>query len=366
MTPRAKVWNEFCMAHAAAGQLFIVGFDGAEPPVELVQLIREEEIGAVILFRRNIQSLDQFKRLTHTLQDIAGGNLLIGIDHEGGRVFRMPPPFTQIPSMRTVGDYARRFPGEKMAFQLGRIMARELAAAGIHINFAPVLDLDTNAQNPIIGDRSFGADPIVVANLGCELMDGLLDGGVIPCGKHFPGHGDTYEDSHHALPRLPHTPERLRIMELVPFRAAIHHGVPMLMTAHVIFEGWDALRPATLSPRIIESVLRKDCGFDGVIVTDDLHMQGIAKQWDVDVASVLALAAGCDFLAICRHPESARKAIEAVKTALADGLIRVERLEQSAARIQKLRNCLKPPPPDLTCVGCQSHQALIQKLLDHP
>lgn len=341
----------------------MVGFDGTEPPPDLIQLIREEEIGAVILFRRNITSVDQLKRLTAQLQDIAGGKLLIGIDHEGGRVFRMPSPFTQIPSMRVVGQYARRHPEDRIAFQLGQLMARELSSVGIHINFAPVLDLDTNADNPIIGDRAFGADPIFVANMGCELIDGLLDGGVIPCGKHFPGHGDTYEDSHHALPRLPHTPERMRIMELVPFRAAIDRGVPTLMTAHVVYEGWDSLRPATLSPRIIESVLRQECGFDGVVISDDLHMQGIAKYWSVEVAAGLSLAAGCDLLAICRHPESARRAIEAVKTALADGLIRVERLEQSVSRIRKLKTYLKSPVPPTTCIGSRDHQTLIQKLL---
>lgn len=340
----------------------MVGFDGTEPPVDLIQLIREEEIGAVILFRRNIKSVEQLKRLTAQLQEIAGGNLLIGIDHEGGRVFRMPPPFTQIPSMRVVGNCARQHPQERIAFQLGQVMARELSAVGIHINFAPVLDLDTNADNPIIGDRAFGADPVFVANMGCELIDGHLDAGVIPCGKHFPGHGDTYEDSHHALPRLPHTPERMEIMELVPFRAAIDHGVPTLMTAHVVYEGWDSVRPATLSPRIIESVLRGQCGFGGVIISDDLHMQGIAKYWNVETAATMAISAGCDLLAVCRYPDSAQRAIETLKAAVADGHIRVERLEQSVARIQKLKT-YKSPTPDASCIGCRDHLALVQKLL---
>lgn len=341
----------------------MVGFDGAEPPVELVQLIREEEVGAVILFRRNIESVAQLKRLTTQLQEIANGNLLIGIDHEGGRVFRMPPPFTQIPSMRAVGRYVQAHPDERTAFMLGQLMARELSAIGIHLNFAPVLDLDTNADNPIIGDRAFGSDPVFVATLGGELMDGHLDIGVIPCGKHFPGHGDTYEDSHHALPRLPHTPERMALMELVPFRAAIDRGVPALMTAHVVYEGWDEVRPATLSPRIIESVLREDCGFDGVVITDDLHMQGIAHYWGVEVAAGLAISAGCDLLAVCRHPDSARRAIEALKTALADGLIRVERLEESVERIRKLKTYLKPPAPPISCIGCREHQQFVQKVI---
>lgn len=341
----------------------MVGFDGTEPPVDLIQLIREEEIGAVILFRRNIKSLEQLKCLTGQLQDLAGGKLLIGIDHEGGRVFRMPPPFTQIPSMRAVAKYARQHPQEKIAFQLGQLMAKELSAVGIHMNFAPVLDLDTNADNPIIGDRAFSADPIEVANLGCDLIDGHLDGGAIPCGKHFPGHGDTYEDSHHALPHVPHTPERMRIMELVPFRAAIERGVPSIMTAHVVYEGWDTDRPATLSRRIIESILREECGFDGVIISDDLHMQGIAKYWSVEESAGLAISAGCDLLAVCRHPDSARRAIESLKTALADGQIRVERIEQSVTRIQKLKTYLKTPTPDVSCIGSREHQALVKKIL---
>jgi len=350
------------MSKIAVGKCFIVGFDGLTPPPDLIQLIREEEVGAVILFRRNIESVDQLRRLTSQLQEIAGGNLLIGIDHEGGRVFRMPPPFTQIPSMRMVGAYAQKFPEERIAYKLGQLMGRELAAAGIHINFSPVLDLDTNADNPIIGDRAFAQDPVTVANLGCDLLEGHMSVGVIPCGKHFPGHGDTYEDSHHALPHLPHTPERMEIMELVPFRAAIHHGVPMLMTAHVVYEGWDSVLPATLSPRIIESVLRSDCQFDGVVITDDLHMQGVAKFWDVGIASKMALNASCDLLAVCRYPETARQAIEAVKTAVADGQIRVERLEKSVARIQSLQNLLKSPAPDPKCIGSAAHKELVQKL----
>ncbi|PIR20111.1 MAG: beta-N-acetylhexosaminidase [Deltaproteobacteria bacterium CG11_big_fil_rev_8_21_14_0_20_47_16] len=351
------------MAHIAVGQCFIVGFDGTTPPPDLIQLIREEEVGAIILFRRNIESVDQLRRLTSQLQEIAGGNLLIGIDHEGGRVFRMPPPFTQIPSMRAVAAYAQKFPEERIAYKLGQLMGRELSAAGIHINFAPVLDLDTNANNPIIGDRAFSADPLRVANLGCDLLEGHMNVGVVPCGKHFPGHGDTYEDSHHALPHVPHTPERMDIMELVPFRAAIHHGVPMLMTAHVVYEGWDTERPATLSPRIIESVLRDQCEFDGVVITDDLHMQGIAKFWDVGTASRMALTAGCDLLAVCRYPETARQGIETVKNAVADGQILVERLEKSIARIQSLKNILISPAPDATCIGCASHKELIRKIL---
>lgn len=350
------------MAHLAVGQCFMVGFDGTEPPVELIQLIREEEIGGVILFRRNIQSLQQLLRLTGQLQEIANGKLLIGVDHEGGRVFRMPHPFTQIPTMRAVGQYAAQHPEADIARKLGQVMGRELAAAGIHINFAPVLDLDTNANNPIIGDRAFSADPLVVANLGCHMIAGHLDVGVIPCGKHFPGHGDTYEDSHHALPRLPHTLERLDIMELVPFRAAVRAQVPMLMTAHIVFEALDQVRPITLSPRGVDGLLRDKCGFNGVVVTDDLHMQGIAKYWSIEDATCLSMNAGCDLQLICRYPDSARRAIEAIKMALTDGVIRVERLEESVTRIRDLRRHLHDKQPPLSCVGSKDHRAIVDPI----
>lgn len=343
----------------------MAGFDGLTVPDDIASLLRDEQLAGVILFRRNIKSVQQLAALTAELKAIAARPILIAVDHEGGRVFRMPDPFTRIPPMATVGRYVAKHPGSDMAYQLGRLMGQELAAVGINVDFAPVLDINTNPDNPIIGDRAFGNDPKSVAALGCQMIRGLHDGGVFSCGKHFPGHGDTDVDSHLGLPSIAHTWERLHLFELAPFKAAIAAGVPMLMTGHILCGVIDGELPVTLSKRAITMLLRDELGYDGVVVTDDLQMGAIAKRWSTEEAAVRSLAAGCDLALICKDPPTTQRAIQRVRQAVADGELKEAALAVSAGRIGRLldRTATLSPAPSLAAVGSASHQNLVKSML---
>ncbi len=344
-------------------KLFMVGFDGITVPENLKSLLRNG-LGGVILFKRNIASLDQLRDLTKALRDIAGRPLLIGIDHEGGRVFRMPPPFTQIPPMQKLGQYATSHPdGEAMTFQIAKMMATELAAVGINVNFAPVLDIHTNLQNPIIGDRAFGAERDVVTALGKAMIRGLAEGHVIACAKHFPGHGDTGQDSHLSLPSLPHTMARLRWFELAPFIEAIKHGVPMIMPGHLIYGAIDAANPIPFSERAIQELLREELHFDGVIVTDDLEMGAIRKICSIDDAAVRSLRAGCDLAMICRDLTAAERAIARVEDAVASDQLDPAQLRRSIERIDHLaKRYAVGSARDVTLIGSPPHKNLIARV----
>lgn len=319
------------------GGLFVVGFDGLEPPPSLIDLIRNFFIGGVILFRRNIKSCKQLQELSSALNDAAGGRkFLISIDCEGGRVFRLPPPFPQWGTLAEIGDEFLRSKDPSIAYKRGAVMALALADIGVNLNFMPVLDVNTNIKNPIIGDRAFSSDPRIVAELGVQMMKGLHDGGVLACGKHFPGHGDTSSDSHLTLPRLPHTMNRLESVELPPYESAIANGLKMIMTAHVVYEGIDAENPATLSKTIINGILRRRLGFDGAVISDDLLMRAIVESYSLPDASVKALQSGCDIILISRDNDTGRTAIEGVISAVSAGLIPEKMIENSYRRVESL------------------------------
>ncbi len=319
------------------GQMFMIGFDGTETTPELRSFIREEGIGGVILFRRNIVSRAQVTRLVERLKEEAGDKkLLVAIDQEGGRVQRLPKECGVFPPMAVVGEEARRKDDPGVAYVAATRIAEALVPLGINLDFAPVLDVNTNPFNPIIGNRAFGAEPEFVATLAVEFLRGLKDGGIIGCGKHFPGHGDTDADSHLDLPLLNHTRRRFEVCEWTPFRAAIAAGVPMIMTAHLMAPNLDPLYPATISHYITTRVLRGELGFGGVIVTDDLNMAGIARQMPIEDAAVKAVQAGADIVLICKDMELQRKAIDAMKVAVAKGTVSPERVTQSLSRISNL------------------------------
>lgn len=342
------------------GRLFLAGFDGVTLPAAVRTLLREEALGGLVLFGRNIASIEQVRDLIAEAREVAGRPLLVAVDHEGGRVFRMLPPFTVIPPMRTLGDYAARMSdGELVASELGKWMATELATVGININFAPVLDIDTNTDNPIIGDRAFGRDRALVARLGTAMIRGMMEGGVAPCGKHFPGHGDTSVDSHMGLPELPHTLERLEWMELVPFRAAIEAGVPLMMTAHIRYGALDATQPVTFSRPIVHGLLRQRLGFEGVIVSDDLEMGALRHLVPADEAATATIRAGGDLAIICRDVALVARSIVCLREAVVAGTVAVSAITRSIERIERLaRRFPSKPSRDLTKVGHPHHPAL--------
>jgi len=347
--------------HDVAG-LLCVGFTGTTPSPEILELIRRG-VGGVILFSRNVESAAQVAELSGALKRAAGGRpLLVSIDQEGGRVARLKRAqgFTELPPMRALGQAG----DERLAEAVGALLGRELRAVGIDQDYAPVVDVDTNPRNPVIGDRSFSRDPAVVARLGVALVRGLQGVGVAACAKHFPGHGDTSQDSHLDLPRLPHAMERLRAVELPPFTALARAGVAAVMTAHVVFEPLDAARPATLSPAVMR-LLREECGFEGCCVSDAMEMAAIAAHYPLEEAAPGAVAAGVDQLLICSGTESMHRAIELVRQAVEAGRVTPERLAEARARVAGLLRWAGPPPDPrdvLASLRSAEHLALAARI----
>jgi beta-N-acetylhexosaminidase len=257
----------------------------------------------------------------------------VAVDQEGGRVARLKQPWTLWPPARALG----RMGSEEHARRMGAALAAELSACGIRLDFAPVVDVDTNPANPVIGDRSFGDDPELVGRLGAALVRGLQEGGVAACAKHFPGHGDTDVDSHLDLPVVEHSRSRLEDVELRPFRKAIAAHVATVMTAHVLVRELDAELPATLSPRVLETLLRRELGYDGVVVSDDLEMKAIAARWSAGDAAVAAARAGCDLLPVCASPDGQVEAIEALVRACEADVITFREMDKALARLRRLK-----------------------------
>lgn len=342
------------------GDLFMLGFAGNDLSF-LEAWARENGLGGVILFSRNLDAPAAIAALSESLRHLTPDlPPLIAVDQEGGRVARLAEPFTQWPPARALG----RAGSEELARDVGQAIGSELASAGFTMNMAPVLDVDTNAANPIIGDRAFAADPDLVARLGGAIARGLADAGVLATGKHFPGHGDTAADSHLTLPVVAHGRDRLLSVEVAPFRATAPH-LPALMTAHVLYPALDAENPATLSPAILTDLLRGDIGYDGVVVSDDMEMAGIADRWPAGEAACRFVRAGGDLVLVCLRPEVQREALDAVRRAAARGEIPAPRLEEARARIRRARawaSTPRPHPPLPNRDGFPTHRALSLRL----
>ncbi|HYM37009.1 MAG TPA: glycoside hydrolase family 3 protein, partial [Nitrospiraceae bacterium] len=272
--------------------------------------------------------------------------------------------FTIFPPCGSVGACR----SEELAYAAAAITAAELRAVGINMNMAPVLDVHSNRDNPVIGDRAYGTEPDVVAELGLAAIRGFQGKGVVACGKHFPGHGDTSTDSHKELPVVKVPAEVLFERELPPFRRATANGLASIMTAHVVYPALDAQRPATLSPAILTGLLREQWGFDGVVVTDDLEMHAISDHHGIGDAAVQAFLAGADILLICKDRGRAVVAMDAVRKAVELGTIPADRLKASLRRILQLkRKFLRshlPADPGIAqlVVGCRTHQVLLDAI----
>ncbi len=335
------------------GQLLSVGFDGLTAHRELLDRIARSEVGGVMLFRPNIDTPVQVAELVGALRAAQAG-FVVSIDQEGGVVQRLRAPLTVWPDMLSVG--AAGDPGRTEA--VGRALGAELGALGINWNFAPVLDVHTNQQNPVIGNRAFGGTPEAVIRHALAFWRGLGAAGVLGCGKHFPGHGDTRTDSHLDLPVVPHDERRLRAVELAPFAAASAAGMEAIMTAHVMYPALDPDRPATLSPRILTQLLRRDLRFQGVIVSDDLGMKAVADRWPVEALVVDGLMAGVDHFLVREPVERQLAAHEAlVRAAEARSEVRA-RVQESAARVTAFKAKARVGLPDVARLDTAEHQRL--------
>jgi beta-N-acetylhexosaminidase len=346
---------------SACAALLTVGFHGVTPSREVEQLI-ERGVGGVILFSRNVGSSREVLALTNALKRRAARPLLVSIDQEGGPVARLKSGFTPLPPFRALGDAN----DAELSRAYGKMIGRELRAVGIDLDFAPVLDVDTNPENPVIGLRSLGTDPELVATHGVAFALGLADASVAPCGKHFPGHGDTQSDSHLALPRLPHVMDRLENVELVPFAAAARAGVPAIMTAHVVFEALDSERPATMSAAVVGGLLRERLGYSGVVFSDDLEMKAIADHFAIEAVVTEGLTAGVDAFLVCHSADLAHRAIDALVDAVRRGVLPETLVRAAERRVASLADRFARGPAGeegLVVIGSEEHQGIVRRLV---
>jgi beta-N-acetylhexosaminidase len=344
--------------------LFCFGFEGIEPPEELCALLRQG-LGGVILFKRNLRDLEQVCSLTATLHRHGASPLLVGVDQEGGRVVRLPEPFLNPPPAAALG----RIDDPALTRDVARAVGRELRAAGFTWNLAPVLDVHTNPDNPIIGDRAFSRDPDCVARLALAAARGFADTGILTTGKHFPGHGETAADSHLTLPESPQPKARWRAVEFLPFRKAIEAGIPSILVGHLNCPTLDATAPSSLSRIIVTEILRGELGFDDVVVSDDLEMQAIVARFDIGEAAVRFLEAGGDLILICRDPDRQRSAIAAVDSAVQSGRLSRRLVQASLDRLTRFRarisshSLVVGAEHARAVVGADAHRALLARVL---
>lgn len=319
----------------------MVGFEGTEWSPELRDLLDDLNPCGVILFARNIETPEQTARLNrkiqaHTLKKSKWG-LFIGVDQEGGRVRRLKAPYTEFPPAL---ELASSDDPAAAVREFGMVTAREIRLVGFNTDFVPVMDVlgqEEDLASSVIGDRSYGFEPTVVSRLGSIVIETMRSQGVIPCCKHFPGHGGTSVDSHLDLPIDPREAAVIERFDLVPFQSAVDMNVEMLMTAHVLFPALDLALPATLSPSIIGGVLRNKMGYDGVAVTDDLDMGAVAGRYTAEESTLKAFAAGVDIPLICNSPEKALSARFALFEAFRSEEIPAARFNESLERIQRLK-----------------------------
>lgn len=328
-------------------QLLVAGIEGTQLGQDAVQAVQDYQVGGVILFGRNVESAGQLAELTNGLKDLNRDYtpLFLCVDQEGGRVDRMPPEVERTPSAWSVGQ---TLDTEGVGAAYGALLAEECAAFGFNMDFAPSLDIWSNPDNTVIGDRAFGNDWEWTAFFGMSAVEAMEEqGGVIPVVKHFPGHGDTSVDSHVALPVVDKSLDELWQSELVPFNMVLNQedyfgaqagpSAPAVMVAHILLSQVDPDYPASLSHRVVTGLLREEMGFDGVVCTDDLTMGAVSNTYGMGEAAVLAVEAGCDLLLVCHGADNLTAARDTLLEAVDSGRISPERLDESVKRILSLK-----------------------------
>lgn len=347
------------------GQHMIVGVAGTTLTANEKKFIVDNNISGVVLMGRNCVEPKQIRdlcadiqSLRHKMKDRAP--LFIGIDMEGGRVHRLKPPFTQWPPLKLIGD----LDAPTVAFHFAQRMGTELMSVGINLDFAPCIDIFSNPKNTVIGDRAVSSDAQEVEKMTSALIRGYIKSGILSCGKHFPGHGNTIIDSHEELPVEEADMKRLNEFELLPFKKAAKSRVDMMMTSHILFKNIDPKNPVTLSEFFLKKLLREEMKYKGLIITDDLDMKAMAKHYEKEEIPVLAMQAGAELLLYCNEPASPPAAIEGLLTAVAQGRLKESDLKQSHQHILEVKKIklLSPDPRPIEdameVVGCPEHLAL--------
>ena len=339
-----------------AGPALGVGFEGTRIPDDVLALVDEAGPGGIILFDRNCPTLEAVLSLTAAARAL-GPDVLVMVDHEGGRVHRLPPPFTRFPPAAAVG----RSGDPRLAAAVARAMARELRAAGFDSGLSPVLDCLLDPASAVIGARAFGADPDVVAACGIAFVEALLTEGLVPVAKHFPGHGRTPLDSHLTLPEVSATLGELERVDLTPFRAVLAAGCPAVLVAHVRYPALDPALPASLSPKVIGGLLRGRLAFSGFVVSDDLEMAAVAATEGVARAAVRFLSAGGDLALICKSADARRDAAVAIGEEIDRGTLDLAAAANRRRAVRRLVDAAGPPP-DVSVIGCAEHRALADEV----
>ncbi|MGG3469784.1 beta-N-acetylhexosaminidase [Neobacillus pocheonensis] len=319
------------------GQMIIAGFDGTTVNSNTQNLINKYKPGGLILYQTNVKDAAQLVNLTNAIKNANSNNkvpLFISVDQEGGRVHRMPSSIQITPSARIIGNKN----DQKYAYNIGKVIAYELQAFGFNTDFAPVLDIQSNPKNTVIGDRSFGTNSSIVSKMGVSMMNGISSGKIIPVIKHFPGHGDTSVDSHLELPLVLNDLTRLKQVELVPFNNAIKDHADMVMVAHILVKKIDPNYPASMSKTIITDLLRKQYGFRGVVISDDMTMGAIAKHYNLKDAAVRAVNAGSDIILVGHGMDNVATIYNGIYSAVTNHTISEDTINKSVYRILSLKH----------------------------
>lgn len=313
------------------GQMIIAGFEGTSLPQSIAQSLQNETLSGVVLFKRNLEDIEQIANLTQAIHDAAPNLPFVAIDQEGGPVQRIKSPLTIWPPMQKVAQTE----DANFVAHVGEALNDEIAWLGFNLNFAPVVDIHTQPANPIIGARAFGSTPQSVSRYAGAFLGGMAIAGVMPCAKHFPGHGDTTTDSHLELPVLRTDLDTLTQRELEPFRAMIQAKVPMIMTAHILFPALDAQHPATLSSPILNDLLRIRLGYDGIVITDDLNMKALADHYSIEEIVERGVEAGIDIFLMCQHEERRVALTEALISLGERSSLHRQRIRLAAQRVRR-------------------------------
>ena len=359
MQEKIEMTMDKTTARKIAGQLMMIRMPGTELSAEMANFLREHHIRAICLFRQNMLNAEQLGKFTADLREVMGPEALIAIDQEGGAVVRatwVPQP----PAAMSLGASNDAV----LSREVGAAVARAVKSLGINWNFAPVLDLNNNVDNPVISERSFGSDPKKAAALAMAWMEGSLSEGVACCVKHFPGHGDTNVDSHRDLPTVDKSRTELDALELAPFQMAAARGTasaPAMMTAHIVYPQLDGENPATMSPKILTGILRDEWNYQGVVITDGMDMHAIAGRYGVGNAAVRALAAGADMVMALGTTETQLETLNALSAAIEAGEITQSDVQQKMARVSKLAQEYPCQPAPYPAVVERADAALMLK-----
>lgn len=317
------------------GQMILAGISGTTMDANTKKLVNQFHIGGIIFYKNNFNTPAQTIQLVNQLKTENSSRLplFLSTDQEGGRVTRLPGGLTNFPTNEQIGKVNNR----EFSYKIGTLLGRELKEFGLNLDFAPALDINSNPNNPVIGDRSFGNNPEIVSELGIQTMKGIQSQNVIPTIKHFPGHGDTSVDSHLDLPIVNKSLKELKELELIPFERAIDDGADVVMVAHILLPKLDKTNPASMSKAIMTDLLRNKLSFNGVIITDDMTMGSITEHFDIGKAAVESVKAGSDIILVGHNYNNVVKIIASLKRAVQNGEISEQRLNESTERIIQLK-----------------------------